>query len=82
MEVMEPIITMISTVGFPIVCAAALFWKSNHTEKELSDVQSQIDDLRQQLADPDLTQEEYDKLMDELDDLRKQKAYPYWQRSH
>ena len=42
-------------------------------EQELADVQTQIDTLRDQLTDPDLTEQEYNKLMDQLEDLKEQK---------
>lgn len=51
MEDIQVIITAISTVGFPIVCAAALFWKSNHTEKELSDALNNNTLVMQKLCD-------------------------------
>ena len=50
MELQE-ILTAISTVGFPIVCCAALFWKSNRTEKELSDALNNNTLVMQRLCD-------------------------------
>lgn len=51
MENIQVIITAISTVGFPIVCAAALFWKSNHTEKDLVDALNNNTLVMQKLCD-------------------------------
>ena len=51
MENIQVIITAISTVGFPIVCAAALFWKSNHTEKDLTDALNNNTLVMQKLYD-------------------------------
>ena len=51
MENIQVIITAISTVGFPIVCAAALFWKSNHTEKDLTDALNNNTLVMQKLCD-------------------------------
>lgn len=34
MDMLDAIVTVISTVGFPIVCCGALFWKINDQDKQ------------------------------------------------
>lgn len=51
METWQAVITAISTVGFPIVAAAALFWKSNHTEKDMTDALNNNTLVMQKLCD-------------------------------
>lgn len=51
---MDPnaITTLVSTLGFPIVCCGALFWYVNKTQKEFtSKMESSIDHLNSSIND-------------------------------
>lgn len=50
------ITTLVSTLGFPIVCCGALFWYVNKTLKEFTDkIEKSIDVLNTSISDMNTT---------------------------
>ena len=50
MEVNE-IITIISTVGFPIFACCVMFWQNNNLQKTLSDIQITMQKMADSIED-------------------------------
>lgn len=51
MEVMEPIITMISTVGFPIVACVYMFKLFNDLQKTLADLNVSLTVMNERISE-------------------------------
>lgn len=51
MEVMEPIITMISTVGFPIVACVYMFKLFNDLQKTLADLNVSLSVMNERISE-------------------------------
>jgi len=51
MEVMEPIITMISTVGFPIVACVYMFKLFNDLQKTLADLNVSLNIMNERISE-------------------------------
>lgn len=51
MEVMEPIITMISTVGFPIVACVYMFKLFNDLQKTLADLNVSLTIMNERISE-------------------------------
>lgn len=50
------LITLVSTLGFPIVCCGALFWYVNKTQKELTEkMEKSIEALNTSINDMNTT---------------------------